>query len=81
MSVRQETERLTPRNWTAGFGMARVLCMSDHPAEGTVRPESGLTDEDFSPIWADDDRPRIPRVASEREALAAYWSTTGRRWK
>lgn len=46
--------------------------MSDHPAEDTVRPESGLTDNGFSPIWADDDRPRIPRVAAEREALAAY---------
>lgn len=46
--------------------------MSDHPTEGTARPESGLTDNDFSPIWADDDRPRIPRVAAEREALAAY---------
>src|SRR3954454_11597207 len=46
--------------------------MSDRPAEGTVRPESGLTDDDFSPIWADDDRPRIPRVAAEREALDAY---------
>ena len=46
--------------------------MSNHPAEGTVRPESGLADDDFSPIWADDDRPRIPRVAAEREALAAY---------
>lgn len=46
--------------------------MSDHPAEGTTRPESGLTDDDFSPMWADDDRPRIPRVCSEGEALAAY---------
>lgn len=46
--------------------------MSDHSAEGTVRAESGLTDDDFSPIWAEDDRPRIPRVAAEREALAAY---------
>jgi len=46
--------------------------MSNHPAEGTVRPESGLADDDFSPIWADDDRPRIPRVAAEREALAAH---------
>jgi len=46
--------------------------VSDHPAAGTVRPESGLTDDDFSPIWADDDRPRIPRVAAEREALTAY---------
>ena len=31
-----------------------------------------LDDDDFSAIWADDDRPRIPRVAAEREALAAY---------
>jgi hypothetical protein len=46
--------------------------MSDQPAGGTVRPESGLSDDDFSPIWADDDRPRIPRVAAEREALDAY---------
>ena len=46
--------------------------MSDHPAGRTVRSESGLTDDDFSPIWADDDRPRIPRVAAEREALSAY---------
>lgn len=46
--------------------------MTHHPPEGTVRPESGLTDDDFSPEWADDDRPRIPRVADEREALAAY---------
>ncbi len=37
-----------------------------------LRPESGLRDDDFSPIWAGDDRPRIPRVAPEREALAAY---------
>lgn len=46
--------------------------MSDHPEEGTARPESGLNDGDFSPIWTDDDRPRIPRVAGEREGLAAY---------
>jgi hypothetical protein len=46
--------------------------MSDQPAEGTERTESGLADDDFSPVWADDDRPRIPRVAAEREALAAY---------
>ncbi len=39
---------------------------------GESRPESGLTDDDFAPVWADDDRPRIPRVAAEREALAAY---------
>ncbi|MCH1866692.1 DinB family protein [Nocardioides sp. CFH 31398] len=42
--------------------------MSD---DGT-RPESGLTDDDFSPVWPDDDRPRIPRVADERKALTAY---------
>ena len=46
--------------------------MSDHHAEGTVQPELRLTDDDFSPTRADDDRPRIPRVAAEREALAAY---------
>jgi hypothetical protein len=51
--------------------------MSDHTADGTVPlepvpPESGLTDDAFSPVWSDDDRPRIPRVAGEREALAAY---------
>lgn len=46
--------------------------MSDQAPNGTVRPESGLSDEGFSPVWADDDRPRIPRVAGEREALAAY---------
>jgi hypothetical protein len=52
--------------------MARVLGMSDPPAEGAVHPESGLSDDDFSPAWADDDRPRIPRIAGEREALTAY---------
>lgn len=46
--------------------------MSDHPVEGTARPESGLTDGDFSPVWAEDDRPRIPPIPAEREALAAY---------
>ena len=46
--------------------------MSDQPAEGRTRPESGLTDDDFSPIWGNDNRPRIPRVAAEREALVAY---------
>ena len=45
--------------------------MDDHTSS-TVRPESGLADDDFSPTWADDDRPRIPRVAGEREALTAY---------
>jgi hypothetical protein len=46
--------------------------MSEHSAVNPVRPESGLTEEDFAPTWAGDDRPRIPRVAGEREALAAY---------
>ncbi|TWP37192.1 DinB family protein [Leekyejoonella antrihumi] len=46
--------------------------MTNHPAEGAGRPESGLTDSDFSPTWADDDRPRIPHVAAERQALEAY---------
>jgi len=46
--------------------------VSDDAAERSVRSESGLTDDDFSPIWADSDRPRIPRVATEREALVAY---------
>ena len=46
--------------------------MSEHPAAGTARAESGLTDDGVAPGWADDDRPRIPRVASERAALTAY---------
>lgn len=46
--------------------------MVDHPAEGQARSESGLADDDFAPVWAGDDRPRIPRVAGEREALTAY---------
>lgn len=66
------SDRLSLRNWTARFDMVRVLRMSDHPAEDATRPGSGLTDDDFSPIWADDDRPRIPRVCAERGALAAY---------
>jgi hypothetical protein len=52
--------------------MARISGRSHHPADGTPRSESGLPDDGFSPLWADDDRPRIPRVATEREALAAY---------
>jgi hypothetical protein len=31
-----------------------------------------MSDDDVSPVWPDDDRPRIPRVAGEREALTAY---------
>jgi hypothetical protein len=46
--------------------------VSDDAVERTVRAESGFSDDDFSPIWADDDRPRIPRVAAECEALTAY---------
>ena len=52
--------------------MAVCRPVSDDAAERSVRSESGLTDDDFSPIWADSDRPRIPRVATEREALVAY---------
>jgi Protein of unknown function (DUF664) len=37
-----------------------------------VGPDSGLPDDAFSPTWPEDDRPPIPRVAEEREALAAY---------
>ncbi|VXB49126.1 DinB family protein [Nocardioides sp. AX2bis] len=44
--------------------------MSDRAADRA--PESGLSADAFAPVWADDDRPRIPRVAGEREALAAY---------
>jgi hypothetical protein len=46
--------------------------MSDHAPESRGRLESGLADDSFSPLWTDDDRPRIPRVAAEREALTAY---------
>ena len=46
--------------------------MSGDAAQREIPSESGLTDDDFSPIWADDDRPRIPRVAAERQALVAY---------
>ena len=46
--------------------------MSDPAEPGTIRAESGLTDDEFSPAWPDDDRPPIPQVAGEREALTAY---------
>lgn len=46
--------------------------MADYPTQSEARSESGLTDDDFAPAWAGDDRPRIPRVAREREALSAY---------
>ncbi|MFY0407042.1 DinB family protein [Solicola sp. PLA-1-18] len=45
--------------------------MSDQPAADPSLAESGLTEDAYSPVWEDDDRPRIPRVAAEREALAA----------
>ena len=63
-SAQLETERLSLNNWTAGFGMARVLRMSDHPAEGTVRAESGLTDDDFSPM-----DPRPQSVGNSRDVV------------
>lgn len=46
--------------------------MSDHPPTDVARSESGLTDDAHSPVWPADDRPRIPRIAGEREALLAY---------
>ena len=46
--------------------------MADHPAAVEGTSESGLTEDDFAPVWDGDDRPRIPRVAGEREALVAY---------
>lgn len=46
--------------------------MNHHRAEESGRSESGLTDDDFSPVWTHDDRPHIPRVADEREALTTY---------
>ncbi|UUW88095.1 DinB family protein [Pimelobacter simplex] len=46
--------------------------MSGNSGKGTVGTESGLADDAYSPKWTDDDRPRIPRVAGEREALSAY---------
>ena len=42
------------------------------PRRGHGPVRAGLNDDDFSPEWADDDRPRIPRVAAEREALTGY---------
>ncbi len=46
--------------------------MSDPAPQEPHRVESGLSDDAFAAVWADDDRPPIPRVAAEREALAAY---------
>ena len=46
--------------------------MVDDALQGGSHPESGLSDGSFAPEWSDDDRPRIPRVATEREALTAY---------
>lgn len=46
--------------------------MSDRPASAQNRGESGLAADDLPPVWENDDRPRIPRVAAEREALNAY---------
>lgn len=52
--------------------MAKVVDMGDDLSQDRGGFESGLTGEDFSPVWANDDRPKIPRVAGEREALTAY---------
>ena len=46
--------------------------MVEDPSRREGHSESGLTDSDFAAVWSDDDRPRIPRVAGEREALTAY---------
>jgi hypothetical protein len=46
--------------------------MVEDAPRGESRSESGLTDGAFAPEWSDDDRPRIPRVAGEGEALMAY---------
>lgn len=53
-------------------GHGKVRRMTDQRPSDTALPESGLTNDAFSPVWADGDRPRIPRVAGEREALTAY---------
>ena len=46
--------------------------MVDDARQGESHSESGLTDGAFAPEWSEDDRPRIPRVAGEREAVTAY---------
>jgi hypothetical protein len=46
--------------------------MVDDDRGDESRSESGLTEAAFALEWPDDDRPRIPRVAGEREALMAY---------
>lgn len=58
--------------WTVHAGSDRVLGMTETPEGRAVASESGLTEGDYSPAWPDDDRPRIPRVATERDALTAY---------
>ena len=50
----------------------KVRRVSIHRVQPPVRPESGLTDDDFSPVWADDDRPRIPRTADGQQTLTTY---------
>lgn len=45
--------------------------MDDPAKQGAIRTESGLADDEFSPVWPDDDRPHLPQVAGEREALTA----------
>ena len=58
--------------WTVSSDASRLPRMSEQPGDDHVRAESGLTDDAFAPTWAEDDRPRIPRVAGERAALTAY---------
>jgi len=46
--------------------------MVDDARQSESHSESGLTDGAFAPEWSEDDRPRIPRVACERDAVTAY---------
>src|SRR6476660_10399723 len=50
----------------------RVSRMVDDARQSESHSESGLTDGAFAPEWSEDDRPRIPRVACERDAVTAY---------
>lgn len=46
--------------------------MGEQPPGVTEIAPSGLSEDAHSPVWDDDDRPAIPRVADEPTALAAY---------